>query len=258
MPNFNLRTEPMPESDSLSPDSLDCHHTFLLLRCHSRTAPKERASITTIAGSLCFPFEILEKPRLLMTVAKSNCCHCSASSFQLKILNDTSLLSTHLTIISKEPFSDSNFVEVSLSSDIVNGMDTLLHRPPPDWPSLAEVVFSDVSFRSHRGLPFVLNLDFRIQGGEKVGTDQTQPKTEPILIDIETGFPVDPDSNDEPNKGKVLIDGIDTSEVERGRPVRYNIELATKCSEKIWEELDMVELREVIATLQTGLDTPVA
>ncbi|KAK2950278.1 Multidrug resistance-associated protein [Blattamonas nauphoetae] len=167
--------------------------------------------------------------------------------------------------------------------------------PPPDWPTQGEVVFSDVSFRYRSGLPFVLkNVDFRIQGGEKVGVCgrtgagkssilfalfrliELNPKLEPKMIDIETGFPVDPDPNEEPNKGKVLIDGIDISEVERGRvrssiaiipqdptlftgTVRYNIELGTKCSEeKIWDVLDMVEMREVIAGLPAGLDTPVA
>ncbi|KAK2954768.1 Multidrug resistance-associated protein [Blattamonas nauphoetae] len=167
--------------------------------------------------------------------------------------------------------------------------------PPPDWPSQGEVVFSDVSFRYRSGLPFVLkNVDFRIQDGEKVGVCgrtgagkssilfalfrliELNPKLEPKMIDIETGFPVDADPNEEPNKGKVLIDGIDISEVERGRvrssiaiipqdptlftgTVRYNIELGTKCSEeKIWDVLDMVEMREVIAALPAGLDTPVA
>ncbi|KAK2942507.1 Multidrug resistance-associated protein [Blattamonas nauphoetae] len=86
--------------------------------------------------------------------------------------------------------------------------------PPPDWPSQGEVVFSDVSFRSRSGLPAERRL---------VSVVELEPK----MIDIETGFPVDADPNEEPNKGKVLIDGIDISEVERGR-VRSSIAIIPK------------------------------
>jgi hypothetical protein len=42
------------------------------------------------------------------------------------------------------------------------------------------------------------------------------------MIDVTTGFPIESDPNEEPNKGRVLIDGIDISKVDLSR-VRRSI-----------------------------------
>ncbi|KAK2945606.1 Multidrug resistance-associated protein [Blattamonas nauphoetae] len=167
--------------------------------------------------------------------------------------------------------------------------------PPEEWPTAGNVRFDSVSFRYRHGLPFVLkDVDFEIKAGEKIGICgrtgagkssmifalfrliELDPKLEPKMIDTQTGFLIDTDPNEEPNKGRVLIDDVDISKVELGRlrrsiaiipqdptlftgTVRHNLDLASKRSDdRIWEVLDMVEMREVIANLPAGLDSEVA
>ncbi|KAK2941716.1 Multidrug resistance-associated protein [Blattamonas nauphoetae] len=167
--------------------------------------------------------------------------------------------------------------------------------PPEEWPTAGNVRFDSVSFRYRHGLPFVLkDVDFEIKAGEKIGICgrtgagkssmlfalfrliELDPKLEPKMIDTQTGFLIDTDPNEEPNKGRVLIDGVDISKVDLGRlrrsiaiipqdptlftgTVRHNLDLASKRSDdRIWEVLDMVEMREVIANLPAGLDSEVA
>ncbi|KAK2954114.1 Multidrug resistance-associated protein [Blattamonas nauphoetae] len=167
--------------------------------------------------------------------------------------------------------------------------------PSETWPEHGNVQFEGVSFRYRHGLPYVLqDVDFTFRGGEKIGVCgrtgagksslifalfrlvELDPKLEPKMIDIQTGFPIDTDPNEEPNKGRVLIDGVDISKIELGKlrrsiaiipqdptlftgTVRHNLDLASKCSDdRIWEVLDMIEMREVVSHLPAGLDTPVA
>eukprot|EP00770_Monocercomonoides_exilis_P016346 MONOS_16300.1-p1 / transcript=MONOS_16300.1 / gene=MONOS_16300 / organism=Monocercomonoides_exilis_PA203 / gene_product=Multidrug Resistance Associated Protein (MRP) / transcript_product=Multidrug Resistance Associated Protein (MRP) / location=Mono_scaffold01629:720-2912(-) / protein_length=731 / sequence_SO=supercontig / SO=protein_coding / is_pseudo=false len=140
-------------------------------------------------------------------------------------------------------------------------------EPVPSWPSEGEVSFEDVSFRYRPGLPLVLkNVSFRIKGGEKIGVCgrtgagktslvqalfrlvELDPELMPQLIDVETGLPVEKQSQsssaphsscsscygsslelmeeggyvgeeekEEQNSGRIVIDGVDISKVELGR-----------------------------------------
>ncbi|KAH7823453.1 putative Multidrug Resistance Associated Protein (MRP) [Monocercomonoides exilis] len=164
-------------------------------------------------------------------------------------------------------------------------------EPPADWPQKGNVNFEHVTFRYRPGLPYVLqDVNFSFAGGEKIGVCgrtgagktsllfalfrlvELDPSLQPIMIDMETGKPVDaPD--EEPNKGRVLIDGIDISKVDLGRvrrsiaiipqdptlftgTLRYNLDIGSKCSDdEIWEVLDLIEMKEVVLGMEFGLDT---
>ncbi|KAA6377566.1 MAG: putative Multidrug resistance-associated protein [Streblomastix strix] len=167
--------------------------------------------------------------------------------------------------------------------------------PPQDWPSKGQIQFDNVTFRYRSGLPFVLkNVSFDLLGGEKIGVCgrtgagkssllfalfrlvELDPKLQPKMIDLATGFLVENDKTEDPNKGRVLIDGIDISKVDLSRvrrsiaiipqdptlftgTIRYNLDLAGKCGDNdIWKVLGMVEMREIVASLPLGLDTQVA
>ncbi|KAK2961117.1 Multidrug resistance-associated protein [Blattamonas nauphoetae] len=96
------------------------------------------------------------------------------------------------------------------------------------------------------------------------------------MIDMKTGFPVDADPNEAPNIGRILIDGVDISKVDIHRvrssvaiipqdptlftgTIRYNLDLGGKASDdRIWEVLEMIEMREIVAGLPLGLDSQVA
>jgi ABC-type multidrug transport system fused ATPase/permease subunit len=102
------------------------------------------------------------------------------------------------------------------------------------------------------------------------------PKLQPKLIDINTGFLVESNLKEPPNKGRVLIDGVDISKVKLNRlrksiaiipqdptlftgTVRYNLDLAGRCTDDhIWEVIDMIEMRQAIMDQPHGLDTQVA
>ncbi|KAA6334358.1 MAG: putative Multidrug resistance-associated protein, partial [Streblomastix strix] len=169
--------------------------------------------------------------------------------------------------------------------------------PPNDWPAVGRIQFDNVTFRYRSGLPFVLNdVSFDLKGGEKIGVCgrtgagkssllfalfrlvELDPKLQPKMIDLETGFLVENDPNEEPNKGRVLIDEIDISKVDLSRvrrsiaiipqdptlstgTLRYNLDIGGKYQNddsRLWEVLGMVEMRDVIAGLPMGLDTQMA
>jgi ABC-type multidrug transport system fused ATPase/permease subunit len=103
-------------------------------------------------------------------------------------------------------------------------------KPPKGWPSKGLIEFKDVAFRYRPGLAFVLHgVSFNIKGGEKVGVCgrtgagktsllyalfrlvELDAKLQPFTIDIDTGMPVKDRIDETPNRGKILIDGIDIS-----------------------------------------------
>jgi ABC-type lipopolysaccharide export system ATPase subunit len=51
---------------------------------------------------------------------------------------------------------------------------------------------------------------------------ELDPILQPSIIDMSTGFPIEVDKTEEPNKGRVLIDGVDISKVDLSR-VRRSI-----------------------------------
>ncbi|KAA6379024.1 MAG: ABC transporter: Multidrug resistance-associated protein, ATP binding protein, partial [Streblomastix strix] len=167
--------------------------------------------------------------------------------------------------------------------------------PKKSWPKYGKVQFKNVSFRYRSKLPYVLNdVNFTFTGGEKIGVCgrtgagkssllfplfrlvELDPKLQPTMIDVNTGLPIEQDPNEEPNKGKILIDGKDISKIDLSRvrrsiaiipqdptlftgTLRYNLDIANKCSDdRVWEVLSMVEMRDVISALPLGLDTQVA
>jgi ATP-binding cassette subfamily C (CFTR/MRP) protein 5 len=167
--------------------------------------------------------------------------------------------------------------------------------PPPEWPQRGQVDYEGVTFRYRPGLPFVLkNVSFQVRPGEKVGVCgrtgagkssllfalfrlvELDPALAPMSIDITTGFPIPPNPNEEPNRGRVLIDGVDISKVALQRvrqsvaiipqdptlftgTLRFNLDLAGRCTDaQMWEALEMVELKDAVAGLEFGLDTQMA
>ncbi|KAK2956617.1 Multidrug resistance-associated protein [Blattamonas nauphoetae] len=163
------------------------------------------------------------------------------------------------------------------------------------WPEKGEVVFENVSFRYRPGLPRVLrDVSFHISGGEKIGVcgrtgagksslifvlfrlSELDPSLMPFHLDPATGMPIQPDPNDpEANSGRVFVDGVDLSDVDINHvrqsfaiipqdptlftgTVRSNLDLGSERSDdKIWEVLEMIEMRDVIAGLPLGLDSEV-
>ncbi|KAA6380701.1 MAG: putative Multidrug resistance-associated protein [Streblomastix strix] len=167
--------------------------------------------------------------------------------------------------------------------------------PAEQWPEQGFVQFDNISFRYRSGLPYVLNnVNFTFKGGEKIGVCgrtgagktsllfalfrliELDPVLQPTMIDVNTGFPIKSDPNEEPNRGRIIIDGIDISKICLSRvrrsiaiipqdptlftgTLRYNLDIAKKCNDdRIWEVLKMVEMNEVIASLPLGLDAQVA
>ncbi|KAK2964796.1 Multidrug resistance-associated protein [Blattamonas nauphoetae] len=167
--------------------------------------------------------------------------------------------------------------------------------PPKEWPSVGNVNFENVTFRYRPGLPFVLrNVSFAVKGGETIGVCgrtgagkssllfalfrliELDPSLSPLSIDVDTGMPVPVDPNEEPNSGRVVIDDVDISKVQIQRvrrsiaiipqdptlftgTVRYNLDIAGQCTDdRIWEVLEMVEMRSVVASMAAGLDSEVA
>lgn len=144
-------------------------------------------------------------------------------------------------------------------------------------------------------MPYVLkDVSFKIKHGEKIGVCgrtgagktsllfamfrlvELDPKLMPKVLDMDTGFPVPIDPNEPPNKGRIIIDGVNISEAPLSRvrqsisiipqdptlftgTVRYNLDLSYKCTDnRIWEVLDMIQMRQTIMDLPKGLDEPVA
>ncbi|KAA6398603.1 MAG: putative ATP-binding cassette sub-family C member Sur, partial [Streblomastix strix] len=167
--------------------------------------------------------------------------------------------------------------------------------PPKNWPQKGQIEFEKVTFRYRSGLPFVLkDVSFNLNGGEKIGVCgrtgagkssilfalfrlvELDVKLQPKMIDMKTGFLIDNDANEDPNKGIVRIDGIDISKVEMSKvrrsiaiipqdptlftgTLRYNLDIAgVRSDEEIWNVLGLVEMINVIQELPMGLDTQVA
>ncbi|KAH7821298.1 putative Multidrug Resistance Associated Protein (MRP) [Monocercomonoides exilis] len=167
--------------------------------------------------------------------------------------------------------------------------------PPKEWPEEGKVEYDHVTFRYRPGLPFVLrDVSFSLKAGEKIGVCgrtgagkssllfalfrlvELDPSLQPTMIDVNTGFPIEADPNEVPNSGRVLIDGVDISKVNLGRvrrsiaiipqdptlftgTLRYNLDIGSKCSDdEIWEVLELIEMKDIVAGLEYGLDTQMA
>lgn len=79
------------------------------------------------------------------------------------------------------------------------------HRPPRGWPAAGEVNFEGVSLRYRPELPAVLrDLSFTVQAGEKVGIVGRTGAGKSSLVVVLMRLV-------EPESGRVVIDGEDTS-----------------------------------------------
>ncbi|KAK2963551.1 Multidrug resistance-associated protein [Blattamonas nauphoetae] len=195
-------------------------------------------------------------------------------------------LDSRMTSFERVQFYSTRLPQESTSSSI---------SPPKEWPSVGNVNFENVTFRHRPGLPFVLrNVSFAVRGGETIGVCgrtgagkssllfalfrliELDPALSPLSIDVDTGLPIPADPNEEPNSGRVVIDDVDISKVQIQRvrrsiaiipqdptlftgSVRYNLDIGGQCTDsRIWEVLEMVQMRSVVAEMSAGLDSEVA
>lgn len=88
-----------------------------------------------------------------------------------------------------------------LPFEAVETADMLI--PPPSWPELGTITFSDVTMRYRPGLPLVLKgLDVTIQGGERVGiVGRTGAGKSSIMSCLFRLVEID--------SGRIDIDGVD-------------------------------------------------
>ncbi|KAK2945436.1 Multidrug resistance-associated protein [Blattamonas nauphoetae] len=203
----------------------------------------------------------------------------------LNLIQQTVELESKMTSFDRIQFYSKNLPQEATTHEV---------EVPDSWPERGDVTFDKVRYKYRPGLPLVLKgIDLDIKGGESIGVCgrtgagkssllfvlfrlvELDPKLAPKIIDPKTGFLTDPDPNDEPNSGRILIDGVDISKIDIHRmrravaiipqdptlftgSLRYNLDLAGKCSDdRIWEVLEMVKMREVVAGMEYGLDTPV-
>ncbi|KAA6391444.1 MAG: ABC transporter: Multidrug resistance-associated protein, ATP binding protein [Streblomastix strix] len=213
------------------------------------------------------------------------------ASLGIQILEQQIDLQSRMTSYDRIRFYSSNLPQEVKRSNI-DPVD-----PDNHWPSKGQIQFDNVTFRYRSGLPFVLkDVSFDLKGGEKIGVCgrtgagkssllfvlfrlvELDPKLQPKMIDLTTGFLVENDPNEEPNNGRILIDGIDISKVDLSKvrksiaiipqdptlftgTLRYNLDIEGKYQNddnRLWEVLGMVELRDIVAQLPLGLDTQVA
>ncbi|KAA6361531.1 MAG: putative Multidrug resistance-associated protein [Streblomastix strix] len=190
-------------------------------------------------------------------------------------------------------FGRIQFYSTNLPQEVRRSIDSI--KIKKNWPQKGRIQFENVTFKYRQGLPFVLkDVSFDLKGGEKIGVCgrtgagkssllfalfrlvELDPKLQPQMIDSKTGLTIESDPNEEPNKGKILIDGKDISKIDLSRvrksiaiipqdptlftgTLRYNLDIAGKCNDdRIWEVLQMVEMRDVISAFPLGLDTQVA
>ncbi|KAA6401149.1 MAG: putative Multidrug resistance-associated protein [Streblomastix strix] len=227
-----------------------------------------------------------------MDTAKLSVAISAAMTFSnvgVQIVQQNVEMESKMTSYDRIQFYSSNLPQEVKRSEI-NPVD-----PPKNWPAVGRIQFDNVTFRYRSGLPFVLkDVSFDLKGGEKIGVCgrtgagkssllfalfrlvELDTKLQPKMIDITTGFLVENDKIEEPNKGRVLIDGIDISKVDLSKvrrsiaiipqdptlftgTLRYNLDIAGNRSDnEIWNVLGMVEMQGVVAQLPLGLDTQVA
>lgn len=142
-------------------------------------------------------------------------------------------------------------------------------KPPTNWPSKGEIVLNDVSLSYVPDAPPVLkNLTFSVKPNEKIGIVGRTGAGKSSMIS--TLFRMSPPT------GKITIDGIDTSTISltelRNKlsiipqepvifagPVRRNIDpFAEHTDERLWQVLDEVQLKHVVADMKGGLDAIIA
>jgi ABC-type multidrug transport system fused ATPase/permease subunit len=123
------------------------------------------------------------------------------------------------------------------STNLPQETDVVEVTPSESWPETGKIEFDTVSYRYRPNLPFVLkDVSFTIKGGEKVGVCgrtgagktsilyalfrlvELNPALSPVFLDVNTGLPMfDVKTNEPPNHGRILVDGIDISKLSLQR-----------------------------------------
>ena len=139
-----------------------------------------------------------------------------------------------------------------------------------EWPTSGEIVVSGISMRYRNGPLVLKNLCFSIRGGEKIGVvGRTGSGKSSLMNALLRIVEIEPDG------GKILIDGIDTSTLGTSvlrsglsiipqeavlfaNSIRYNVDpFHEKTDDEIWVALEKVQLAGVVAAMATGLETQV-
>ncbi|KAK2944354.1 Multidrug resistance-associated protein [Blattamonas nauphoetae] len=257
---------------------------FMLFREGQKWATLYAAIISTVlyAGVILIGWFFMDTSMLSVALMSS----MSFSNMGQQLITMTVDLESKMTSFERVDFYSSHLPQEAKGHEL---------EVPEHWPERGDVTFDKVRFKYRPGLPFVLKgVDFDIRGGEKIGVCgrtgagkssllfalfrlvELDPKHAPKMIDMKTGFMVDADPNEEPNSGRILIDGVDISKLDIHRvrrsvgiipqdptlftgTIRYNMDIAGKVSDdRIWEVLEMIEMRDIVAGLPLGLDSQVA
>ncbi|KAH7828103.1 putative Multidrug Resistance Associated Protein (MRP) [Monocercomonoides exilis] len=166
---------------------------------------------------------------------------------------------------------------------------------PRNWPTEGTVTFDHVTFRHRAGLPYVLqDVSFSVRSGEKIGVCgrtgagkssllfalfrlvELDPELQPTMLDMVTGKPVEASREEEPNKGRVVVDGMDISQVPLHRlrqsmavipqdptlftgTLRFNLDMGGQRSDdELWEVLEAIEMKAAVEEMQGQLGAMIA
>jgi ABC-type multidrug transport system ATPase subunit len=142
-------------------------------------------------------------------------------------------------------------------------------RVVPQWPTHGKIHFKDVSLRYSPLDPYVLkHLSFEISSGEKIGIVGRTGAGKSSLVSVFFRLA--------PVEGDLFIDGVNTKtltlESLRAKisiipqepvlfsgTIRYNLDPFDEYQDpQLWEALDEVELKSVVADLPSGLSSKVS
>ncbi|XP_022216187.2 probable multidrug resistance-associated protein lethal(2)03659 [Drosophila obscura] len=144
-------------------------------------------------------------------------------------------------------------------------------KPPKDWPEEGKIIFDDLSLKyfPDKAADYVLrSLNIAIQGCEKVGIVGRTGAGKSSLINALFRLSY--------NEGSIVIDRRDTNDlglhdlrskisIIPQEPVlfsgtmRYNLDPFDEYSDaKLWESLEEVKLKEVVADLPSGLSSKIS
>jgi ATP-binding cassette subfamily C (CFTR/MRP) protein 4 len=147
-------------------------------------------------------------------------------------------------------------------------LDEGIVSPPNSWSKKGKIIFEDVSLRYTPDTPPVLDgVSFEIRSGERIGiVGRTGAGKSSLVSVLFRLFDFE---------GEVIIDGINTKTVSLNT-LRSNISIIPQdpvlflgtlrknldpfgelADSQIWTALEEVQLKEAIARLPSGLDSPV-
>jgi len=154
----------------------------------------------------------------------------------------------------------------SEAPDVIPGKD-----PVGEWPSKGKVEIKHASMRYRDGPLVLKDITLTVKGGEKIGVVGRTGSGKSSLMNLLFRI-----TEPEPDGGKVIIDGVDTSQIGTealrlnlsiipqdpvmfSNSVRYNLDpFGSSTDEQLWDVLRKVQLAEVIAALPQGLEDQVA